>query len=243
MRVHRSPFSSSESSSPKMSSTCSRTTPEQLLRICRNASYSPCRSLMKCSVPLGRLRIACKLMISVNTDCCVGKCSESRRRYLRDWSARAIMALRLLSAGRQTRVFRLPRPTNPPPGASRGQARNCAWTRKSPRDERGLSRVVLMTRRNGIPDARGPERIRSVVHGALEPAFPVQEGPRLTASQPRCSWKGGRRWNRRPRRPGTTSVWKSRSSRMIHRMTQRSRNHRTCPFYAREQPREQMQLQ
>ncbi len=55
----------------------------------------------------------------VNTDCCVGKCSESRRRYLRDWSARAIMTLRLLSAGRQTRVFRLPRPTNPPPGANR----------------------------------------------------------------------------------------------------------------------------
>ena len=107
--------------------------------------------------------------------------------------------------------FQITTPRRFAPKRQSGTGAKLRMGAKSPRDERGLSRVVHMTRRNGTPDARGPERIRSVVHGALEPVFPMQEGPRLTAAQLRCSWKGGRRWNRRPRRPGTTSVWKSRS--------------------------------
>ena len=91
MSVQRSAFSASVSVSSNTSSTCSRTTPEQLFRMCMNASYSPWRSLMKCSVPFGRLRMACRLMISVNTACCVGNCCESSARYFIDRSRRSCM--------------------------------------------------------------------------------------------------------------------------------------------------------
>gem|GEM_PF-6138832 len=47
------------------------------------ASYSPCRSLMKCSVPLGRFKMACRLMISVKTACSVGNCWDRSVRYFR----------------------------------------------------------------------------------------------------------------------------------------------------------------
>ena len=66
-----------------------RMTPEQLLRMCIKASYSPCTSLIKCSVPLGRLRMAERLMISVNADCSVGNCLDSRRRYLKSCGLRS----------------------------------------------------------------------------------------------------------------------------------------------------------
>jgi hypothetical protein len=63
-------------------------TPEQLLRMWVKASYSPCTSLMKCSVALGSLRMASRLIISVKTVWLVGNCSESRERYLSSWGDR-----------------------------------------------------------------------------------------------------------------------------------------------------------
>ena len=42
-------------------------TPEAFFKMCENASYSPCKSLKKCSVPFGRFKIACKFIISVQT--------------------------------------------------------------------------------------------------------------------------------------------------------------------------------
>ena len=99
MSVHSSPFSSKESVSPKISSTCSRTTPEQLLRMCIKASYSPCTSLIKCSVPLGRLRMAERLIISVNADCSVGNCLDSRRRCLKSCGLRSNATMKHLPMG------------------------------------------------------------------------------------------------------------------------------------------------
>ena len=99
MSVHSSPFSSKESVSPKISSTCSRTTPEQLLRMCIKASYSPCTSLIKCSVPLGRLRMAERLIISVNADCSAGNCLDSRRRYLKSCGLRSNATMKHLPMG------------------------------------------------------------------------------------------------------------------------------------------------
>jgi hypothetical protein len=58
--------------SPSTMSTFSRMTPEAEFRICTNASFSPCRSLMKCSVPLGSLSSACVLMISLAAAACEG---------------------------------------------------------------------------------------------------------------------------------------------------------------------------
>ena len=58
-------------------------TPEQLFRICRTAPYSPCRSLMKCSVPLGRVRIAFRFMISEQTAASFGYFSAKSSRYSR----------------------------------------------------------------------------------------------------------------------------------------------------------------
>ena len=49
----------------RISSIFSRTTPEALFRMWRNASYSPWTSEMKCSVPLGRFKMAWRLTISV----------------------------------------------------------------------------------------------------------------------------------------------------------------------------------
>ena len=49
-----------------------RMTPEAEFRICTKASFSPCRSLMKCSVPLGSLSSACVLMISLAAAACEG---------------------------------------------------------------------------------------------------------------------------------------------------------------------------
>ena len=62
---------------PNRSSSFSRTTPEAELRICKNASYSPWTSEMKCSVPLGRFKIACRLMISVLAAWTLGYCRAS----------------------------------------------------------------------------------------------------------------------------------------------------------------------
>ena len=81
MSVQRSAFGFGELVAEGFSSTCSRTTPEQLFKMCMNASYSPWRSLMKCSVPLGRFKMAWRLMISVNAACWVGNCCESSERY------------------------------------------------------------------------------------------------------------------------------------------------------------------
>lgn len=58
-------MSSSRRLVEKISFTLRLMFPEAFLRICRKASASPCTSAMKCSVPLGRLRIASRLMISV----------------------------------------------------------------------------------------------------------------------------------------------------------------------------------
>ena len=67
----------------KRMSHFSRTAPDALLRICKNASYSPCRSDMKCSVPLGRLRIAWRLMISLLAARVFGYCRASSCKYRR----------------------------------------------------------------------------------------------------------------------------------------------------------------
>ena len=51
--------------------------PEAFLRMWRNASYSPWMSATKCSVPLGRLRIASRFMISVDALWMVRKLCDS----------------------------------------------------------------------------------------------------------------------------------------------------------------------
>ena len=58
---------------------------EQEFRICKNASYSPWISEIKCSVPLGRPRMAWRLMISVLAACTVGYCLASSCRYCSSW--------------------------------------------------------------------------------------------------------------------------------------------------------------
>ena len=70
---------------PNSSSSFSFTTPEQEFRICKKASYSPWMSEIKCSVPLGRPKIAWRLMISVLAACTVGYCFASSRRYSSSW--------------------------------------------------------------------------------------------------------------------------------------------------------------
>ena len=81
MRVHISSISHGSSVSPYSAAAFSRMTPEQLLRMCVNASYSPWISLMKCSVPLGRLSIALRLIISRVSERTVGYFSASSRMY------------------------------------------------------------------------------------------------------------------------------------------------------------------
>ena len=54
--------------------------PEALLSIWRKASCSPCMSLMKCSVPFGRLRMASSFIISAQADCTEGNSRESKVR-------------------------------------------------------------------------------------------------------------------------------------------------------------------
>lgn len=57
--------------------------PEAFFSMCRNASCSPWMSAMKCSVPFGRLRMASRLMISVEAALTFGKLldnSSSTRR-------------------------------------------------------------------------------------------------------------------------------------------------------------------
>ena len=58
-------------------------TPDALLRIWMKASCSPCRSLIKCSVPLGKRSSASKRMISLYADKAVGYFSASRVRWRR----------------------------------------------------------------------------------------------------------------------------------------------------------------
>ena len=55
--------------------------PDALLSICRKASYSPCISLKKYSVPLGRLRIAERLIISLAALSIVGYSLARSLRY------------------------------------------------------------------------------------------------------------------------------------------------------------------
>jgi len=47
-------------------------TPDAEFRMWTKASFSPCRSLIKCSVPLGSLSKACVLMISLAAAACEG---------------------------------------------------------------------------------------------------------------------------------------------------------------------------
>ena len=72
MRVASWSRSARETVDSNSSSIFSRTTPEAEFRMWRKASYSPWMSEMKCSVPLGRFIMACKLMISVLAACTVG---------------------------------------------------------------------------------------------------------------------------------------------------------------------------
>ena len=68
-------------------------TPEQLLSMCRTASYSPCRSLMKCSVPLGSVSMASRLIISEHTAASFLYFSESSERYSRENSPISVTSL------------------------------------------------------------------------------------------------------------------------------------------------------
>ena len=82
MRVQSSRFSVSRSVLPKSSFTFLLMLPDAFFSTWRNASYSPWMSARKCSVPLGRLRMACRLMISVLASATVGNDCASNCRYL-----------------------------------------------------------------------------------------------------------------------------------------------------------------
>ena len=74
--------------SSKSRRTFSSMTPEQLLSMCLTAPYSPCRSLMKCSVPLGRVRMALRFIISEHTAASFGYFSARSSWYSREKSPR-----------------------------------------------------------------------------------------------------------------------------------------------------------
>ena len=63
--------------------------PDAFFKICWKASYSPCMSARKCSVPLGRFRMASKLMISVHAAPMSGTLWES--------SSNSLMSFRIFS--------------------------------------------------------------------------------------------------------------------------------------------------
>ena len=77
MRVASWSRSALDTLEEKSSSTFSRTTPEAEFMMWRKASYSPWTSEMKCSVPLGRFRMAWRLMISLLAAWTVGYWRES----------------------------------------------------------------------------------------------------------------------------------------------------------------------
>ena len=72
MRVQSSRLSCSRSVLPKSSFTLRLMFPDAFFNTWRKASYSPWMSARKCSVPFGRLRMACRLMISVLASATVG---------------------------------------------------------------------------------------------------------------------------------------------------------------------------
>ena len=80
MRAHSSFCSREPSESLKISSTLRLMRPLALRSTCWKARYSPCRSARKCSVPLGKFRIASRLMISVLAVATFGKLRESNFR-------------------------------------------------------------------------------------------------------------------------------------------------------------------
>ena len=77
MRVASWLSSSRETTLANSSSSRSRITPEQELRMWRKASCSPWTSEMKCSQPLGRFMMAFRLMISVAAARTVGNMRAS----------------------------------------------------------------------------------------------------------------------------------------------------------------------
>ena len=77
MRVHRSFCSLVLNESLKISPTLRLMVPLALRSTCWKARYSPCRSARKCSVPLGRFKIASRLMISVLAVATLGKLRDS----------------------------------------------------------------------------------------------------------------------------------------------------------------------
>ena len=81
MRVASSARSWAGTESPRTRSIFSRITPDALFRMWRKASCSPCRSLMKCSVPLGRRSRASMRMISLAAAAMVGNSLESSCMY------------------------------------------------------------------------------------------------------------------------------------------------------------------
>ena len=80
MSVASERFSSALSVSPNTSSILRRMEPEPLRRIWENASYSPWMSEAKNSVPLGRFRMALRLMISADAFAAVGNDRERSSR-------------------------------------------------------------------------------------------------------------------------------------------------------------------
>ena len=78
MSVHSSFCSLVPKVSLKISFTLRLIVPEALRSTCWKAWYSPCRSARKCSVPLGRFKMASRLMISVLAVAMLGKLRDSR---------------------------------------------------------------------------------------------------------------------------------------------------------------------
>ena len=67
---------------PNTSSILRLTEPEPFFKTWENASYSPCTSVRKFSVPLGRFNIDWRLIISVDAAAIVGYKSDNLSRYL-----------------------------------------------------------------------------------------------------------------------------------------------------------------
>ena len=87
-------MSASESVLPNTSSIFFFTDPEPFFSTWVKASYSPCTSVRKCSVPFGRFRIDDRLMISVEASAIVGYSSARRCRYRSSISCSFIVSSR-----------------------------------------------------------------------------------------------------------------------------------------------------
>ena len=74
-------FSTSSNVSPNISSIFCLMLPEPFLSTCVKASYSPCISERKCSVPFGRLSIASRLIISVEVSAMFLKFLDNNSKY------------------------------------------------------------------------------------------------------------------------------------------------------------------